>query len=167
MKQIKKYFTVKWCAIISALLGMLGYAACGSKEDEAEALLYGQPHADFKVEGAVFNEEGAPINGVRVYVRDSHGMVAKSDQEGKFVFRDDYMWPRRYVWVIAEDPSGVYAADSVMVTAKYEGGDGSWYKGSYSTTQDFKLKKEEPAEPETPETPEESSTPETPTNPEE
>ena len=64
---------------------------------------------------------------------------------------------------MAEDPSGVYEADSLILMPKYEGGDGDWYSGSYSTTYDFTLKKK-PTEPETPESPSDS---ETPSNPEE
>ncbi|MBR3714078.1 MAG: radical SAM-associated putative lipoprotein [Bacteroidales bacterium] len=164
MKQIKKYFTVKWCALISALLGMLGYSACGSKDDDDMLCLYGQPHADFKAEGSVLNEEGAPIAGVKVYVRYNYGDTTKTDQNGKYVFKANDFGPTRSFWVMAEDPSGVYAADSVQVNADYKGGDGDWYVGSYSTTHDFTLKKK-PAQPETPELPSEPEEPETPEQP--
>lgn len=179
MKQIKKYFTMKWCALISALLGMLGYAACGSKGEESYGPdLYGEPYAKFKVEGAVFNEEGVAVEGVKVYVRDNYGDTAKTDQNGKFVFEASRIWAGREFWVMAKDPSGVYATDSICVATDFKGGDGDWYAGSYSTTQDFTLKKKpaEPSEPEnseeteTPqesETPSEPETPETPSNPEE
>ena len=195
MKQIKKYLTMKWCAMISALLGMLGFAACGSKDDDNNVAtpnpnpddgehyiespcLYGQPYAQFKVEGAVFNEEGLAVEGVKVYVRDNYGDTTKTDQDGKFVFDSSDIMPFNDLWVIAEDPSGVYEADSVQVDAKFEGGNRDWYVGSYSTTQDFTLKKKpaEPSEPENteetetpqePETPQETETPETPSTPEE
>ena len=165
MKQIKKYFTVKWCALISALLGMLGYSACGSKDEEDDRMvcLYGQPHANFRVEGSVLNEEGSPIAGVKVYVRDHYGDTTKTDRNGKYLFDAKNFAPYREFWVMAEDPSGVYEADSLILMPKYEGGDGDWYSGSYSTTYDFTLKKK-PTEPETPESPSDS---ETPSNPEE
>jgi putative lipoprotein (rSAM/lipoprotein system) len=165
MKQIKKYFTVKWCAMISALLGMLGYSACGSKDDEdgLGPCLYGQPHAYFKVEGSVLNEEGKAVEGVKVYVQRHYGDTATTDQNGKYVFNAKSMGSYRLLWVMAEDPSGVYAADSVGLSPQYEGGDGDWYAGSCSTTHDFTLKKK-PAEPVEPENTEE---PETPSNPEE
>ena len=165
MKQIKKYFTVKWCAMISALLGMLGYSACGSKDDEdgLGPCLYGQPHAYFKVEGSVLNEEGKTVEGVKVYVQRHYGDTATTDQNGKYVFNAKSMGSYRLLWVMAEDPSGVYAADSVGLSPQFEGGDGDWYEGSYSTTHDFTLKKKH-AEPVEPENTEE---PETPSNPEE
>ncbi len=188
MKQIKKYLTVKWCAMISALLGMLGFAACGSKDDddsvasrnvdspnpntpkeviiEEGPCLYGQPYAKFKVEGAVFNEEGLVVEGVKIYVRDNYGDTTKTDQDGKFEFKSDDIMPFNDLWVIAEDPSGVYEADSVQVDAKFEGGDRDWYYGSYSTTQNFTLKKK-PAEPSEPENPEKIDTPQDPETPQE
>jgi len=182
MKQIKKYLTVKWCAMISALLGMLGFAACGSKDDDNNVAtptpnpddgehyiespcLYGQPYAQFKVEGAVFNEEGTAVEGVKVYVRDNYGDTTKTDQDGKFVFNAKRISPDPYFWVMAEDPSGVYAADSVQVDTDFKGGDRDWYEGSYSATHDFTLKKK-PADPETPEQPSDPESPETPSEPE-
>ncbi len=176
---------MKWCAMISALLGMLGFAACGSKDDDNNVAtpnpnpddgehyiespcLYGQPYAQFKVEGAVFNEEGTAVEGVKVYVRDNYGDTAKTDQNGKFVFEASRIWAGREFWVMAKDPSGVYATDSICVATDFKGGDGDWYAGSYSTTQDFTLKKK-PAEPSEPENSEETETPqesETPSEPE-
>ena len=181
MKQIKKYLTMKWCAMISALLGMLGFAACGSKDDDNNVAtpnpnpddgehyiespcLYGQPYAQFKVEGAVFNEEGLSVEGVKVYVRDNYGDTTKTDQDGKFVFGAQRIMPYTDLWLMAEDPFGVYAADSVLVDADFKGGSG-WYKGSYSTTHDFTLKKK-PADSETPEQPSDPENPETPSEPE-
>lgn len=182
MKQIKKYFTVKWCAMISALLGMLGFAACGSKDDDNNVAtpnpnpddgehyiespcLYGQPYAQFKVEGAVFNEEGLTVEGVKVYVRDNYGDTTRTDQDGKFVFNTQDIWAEHEFWVMAEDPSGVYAADSVSVIPRFESGNGDWFRGSYSTTHDFTLKKK-PADSETPEQPSDPESPEQPSEPE-
>ena len=126
----------------------------------------------------MFNEEGLAVEGVKVYVRDNYGDTTRTDQDGKFVFNAKRISPDPYFWVMAEDPSGVYAADSVQVDADFKGGDRDWYEGSYSATHDFTLKKKpaEPSEPEnseeteTPqesETPSEPETPETPSTPEE
>lgn len=160
MNRIKKYFTVKWCAMISALLGMLGFAACGSKEEEDGygPCLYGEPHAYFKVEGTVLNEDGLPMKGIKVYVQDHYGDTVRTDQNGKYVFVADGITAYTEFWVMAKDPFGVYATDSVSVATDFQGGSG-WYRGGYSTTQDFTLKKK-PIEPEVPETPEENKAPE-------
>ena len=169
MKQIKKYFTMKWCAMISALLGMLGYAACGSKDEEDDRMvcLYGQPHANFRVEGSVLNEEGSPIAGVKVYVRDHYGDTTKTDRNGKYVFEDNFFEPFNNIWIMAEDPFGIYAADSVNVATDFKGGEGSmWDCGSFSTTQDITLKMK-PAQPEEPENPEKIDTPQEPETPQE
>ncbi|MBQ1884464.1 MAG: radical SAM-associated putative lipoprotein [Bacteroidales bacterium] len=160
MKQIKKYLRVKWCAMLSALLGLLGFAACGNKEDD-EPCLYGQPYANFKVEGAVLNDDGKAVNEVKVYVRDHYGDTTKTDQDGKFVLNTNHIFPEKSFWLMAEDPSGIYQADSVEIVPKFEGGDNDWYSGSYSTTHNFTLKTK-PAEPETPEENQESEVPENP-----
>ncbi len=161
MNRIKKYFTVKWCAMISALLGALGFAATGCGNYGAD--LYGEPYATFKIDGAVLNEEGKAVEGAKVYVKNHYGDTTKTDRNGKYLFDAKNFAPYREFWVMAEDPSGVYEADSLILMPKYEGGDGDWYSGSYSTTYDFTLKKK-PTEPETPESPSDS---ETPSNPEE
>ena len=164
MKRIKKYLTMKWCAMISALIGVLGFAATGC--DRYGADLYGQPYAKFKIDGAVLNEEGSAIEGVKVYVRGNYGDTATTDRNGKYMFDAPDISSSREFWVMAKDPSGVYATDSVRIETNFKGGDGDWYSGSYSTTYDFKLKKE-PVEAVTPKNPEETVEPETPTNPEE
>jgi len=158
MNRIKKYLTMKWCAMISALLGALGFAATGCGDGVYDADLYGQPYAKFKIEGAVFNEGGKAVEGVKVYVRDHYCDTAKTDQNGKYVFNANSLGGYLRLWVMAEDPSGVYAADSLALSPQYEGGDGDpWYAGSCTTTHDFTLKKKptKPEPPETPSTPEE------------
>ena len=157
MKQIKKYLRVKWCAMLSTLLGLLGFAACGGKEVD-EPCLYGQPYANFKVEGAVLNEDGKAVNEVKVYVRDHYGDTTKTDQDGKFVLNTNHIFPEKSYWVMTEDPSGIYQADSVEIEPKFEGGDHDWYSGSYSTTHNFTLKTKTPDS----ETPKENKEPEIP-----
>ena len=156
MNRIKKYLTMKWCAMISALLGALGFTATGCNGIYG-ADLYGQPYAKFKIEGSVFNEGGKAVKDVNVYVRNHYGDTTKTDQNGKYVFDAQDIASYREFWVMADDPSGIYERDSVKITPQYEGGDGDWYSGSYSTTHDFTLKKKptQPEPPETPSTPEE------------
>jgi len=68
---------------------------------------------------------------------------------------------------MAEDPFGIYAADSVNVATDFKGGEGSmWDCGSFSTTQDITLKVK-PAQPEEPENPEKIDTPQEPETPQE
>ena len=142
MNRIKNFFTAKWCALISALLGALGFAATGCDNFGAE--LYGQPYAKFKMEGAVLNEDGDAVDGAKVYVRHHYGDTAKTAQDGKFLFDAKDFMSYSYFWAMAEDPSGTYQPDSVKIEPKFEGGDGDWYEGSYSTTHNFTLKKKEP-----------------------
>ena len=143
MNRIKTFITAKWCALISALLGMLGFAACGDNNETYGPDLYGQPYAKFKVEGAVLNEEGTSVQSVKVYVKGHYGDTTTTAQDGKFIIDAKSIWPYLSFWVMAEDQSGIYEKDSVKIEPKYEGGDHDWYSGSYSTTHNFTLKKKE------------------------
>lgn len=142
MNKLRKFLTVKWCAMLSSLLAMLGFAACGDgKNDILGPDLYGQPYAKFKVEGAVLNEDGKGIENVKVYVREHYGDTAVTDQQGKFEFNSTDIFPMRDFWVMAKDTKDNYETDSVNITTNFEGGDGDWFSGSYATTHDFTLKK--------------------------
>ena len=144
MNKIKQFITAKWCAMISALLGMLGFAACGDNNETYGPDLYGQPYAKFKVEGAVLNEECTSVKSVKVYVKEHYGDTATTAQDGKFIFNAEDIVSASFFWVMAEDQSGIYEKDSAKIDAKYEGGDNDmWNSGSYSTTHNFTLKKKE------------------------
>ena len=150
MKQLKNFFTVKWYAMLSALLSLLGYAACGDKE-EYGAELYGQPYAQFKVDGAVLNEDNEPLEKISVYVKDHYGDTVSTGKDGKFSLEAKRISPEKTLWLMAVDKSGTYQIDSVELTTKFEGANHNWYEGSYETTHDFTLKKksEEPVDTET------------------
>lgn len=140
MKQLKNFFTVKWYAMLSALLGLLGYAACGDK-DEYGPDLYGQPYAKFKVDGAVLNEDNEPVENVAVYVKRQYNDTTYTDKDGKFLIEDNDFIPfSDSVVIMAVDKSGIYEPDSVKLQPKFSGGS-DWFVGSYETTQNFTLKK--------------------------
>ena len=140
MNKIKNYLTTKWCALLSTILGIMGFAACGEKYENV--CLYGEPYATFKAEGAILNEEGNAINGVEVYVKNHYGDTTTTNQDGNFVF-DAQIVPDKYLWLMAKDPSGMYESDSAKNTTNFEGGE-DWYKGSFETNHNFTLKKKAP-----------------------
>ena len=52
--------------ILTAIISLLGFSGC-SKE-EPMVCMYGTPTADYKAEGSVTDEEGNPIEGIKVKV---------------------------------------------------------------------------------------------------
>lgn len=137
MNKIKNYLTTKWCALLSTILGIMGFAACGEKYENV--CLYGEPYATFKADGAVLNEEGNAINGVEVYVKNHYGDTITTNQDGIFVF-DAQIVPDKYLWLMTKDPTGIYESDSAKIATNFEGGEG-WNKGSFCTNHNFTLKK--------------------------
>lgn len=52
--------------ILTAIISLLGFSGC-SKEEQM-VCMYGTPTADYKAEGSVTDEEGNPIEGIKVKV---------------------------------------------------------------------------------------------------
>ncbi len=53
--------------LATTVLGLLGFSSCSWLG--IGLCMYGEPHADFKVLGTVRNEDGKPIEGIRVAIR--------------------------------------------------------------------------------------------------
>lgn len=108
---------------------------------------YGAPHAEYEVEGNVYNEEGEPLDDMQVVVRtfDDYSYswpdTVYTNEKGKYhatygipSFGGDCME------VVVHDPSGVYESDSVHIGSgkmKVEAED-SW-SARYSMKADFHL----------------------------
>ena len=108
---------------------------------------YGSPHAEYEVEGNVYNEEGEPLDDMQVVVRtfDDYSYswpdTVYTNEKGKYhatygipSFGGDCME------VVVHDPSGVYESDSVHIGSgkmKVEAED-SW-SARYSMKADFYL----------------------------
>ncbi len=70
--------------VLSSLLAMLGFAACGddSSDDWDDIPVeYGTPTYSFQVKGQVTDPQGSPINGIRVIVRSPYGSYYNIDEE--------------------------------------------------------------------------------------
>ena len=110
---------------------------------------YGSPHAEYKVEGNIYNEDGEPLDSMQVVVRTFNDYsyarpdTVYTNESGKYhavygipSFGGDCME------VVVHDPNGAYESDSVHIGSgkmKVEAED-SW-SARYSMTADFQLKK--------------------------
>ena len=119
-------------ACVSAL-AMLGFGSC----DNVGVDMYGTPHADYSIKGAVETKEGKPIQGIKVSVTcetDTLG-TALSDEKGAFAIQKE-AFPFNKLKVAAEDidgeENGAYKDTSINIelTQKdFKGGDKSWLNG--------------------------------------
>ena len=64
-------------AVLVALLGLLGFEACGG-EDPEYAEEYGCPYVKYQVKGIVTDSEGHPIKGIKVKVAEQ-GLINDSE----------------------------------------------------------------------------------------
>lgn len=71
--------------IISAIISLLGFSTSSCY------VMYGSPTADYQAEGYVTDEDGKPIEGIRIqvtleddYTDDNEGFIVYSDSEGRF-----------------------------------------------------------------------------------
>lgn len=148
----------KWYRIangaLSALLVLLGFEACTEEGEE-----YGTPTVDFHVVGQVTNDEGEPIEGIRVTTRGYFNFhdgtteqATYTDKDGHFATKEmrsisiDPMMRVVFEDVDGEANGGVFAKDSVMADAmtrtQVGKGDGHWYDGKYELRVNKKLRKE-------------------------
>lgn len=157
MKKIKTTWWTYSNRILSALLTLLGFTSCslfeGADEYGPMVLEYGCPYATYEAQGTVTDEEGTPIEGEQVIVRQSfdgttehaYSDTVLTDEHGRYTYTGPYHMlyeNKKDVRIVAKDPNRVYADDSVTVTPrKTTEGEGAWYQGTYSNLQDFKLKK--------------------------
>ncbi|MGM9837025.1 MAG: radical SAM-associated putative lipoprotein [Paludibacteraceae bacterium] len=112
---------------------------------------YGCPYATFKAEGEVNNEEGEPIEGIKIVVREHNAMpidaahiFAKTEADGTYRTNEgETILPKDSVWIHAIDSTGTYAEDSTKVPVDYDRTQrGNWYEGDGEAKADFVLRKD-------------------------
>lgn len=137
-------------ALLTAVLAVLGLSSCNGE------YMYGTPHADFEISGIVTDEEGDPMEGVRVISRSRRDAgegtdygysttidcdTAYTDAKGHYLIERTDVFGPKWVFVLAEDPEGGYGPEYEELHLKYQGGDHDWYDGKAVVTADFVLKK--------------------------
>ena len=140
------------------VLSLFGFSSCFF------SAMYGTPHVDFKASGTVKDEEGKPLEGIRVAVQqhrhfdNSPGVIYDTndwyendtlytDSAGKYLLeRSPFNGPNE-VKIVFEDIDGpdnggefepTEASPAVVQTKK---GDNNWYGGAYEVSADVTLRK--------------------------
>lgn len=156
---MRKLFYAKLNALLGVLLTLLGFGSCdvsspwGSNDPWNNACEYGMPHANLSVKGRVMDESGESLEGIKVTLKELHrfedveylhySQPTTTDAHGQYSHSGTWTGdsPDQIIRIVAEDPEGVYAADStdVALTHTTDGKDG-WCTGTDTGTADFKLK---------------------------
>ena len=129
-------------SLLVFLLGVLGFSSCNYMAK------YGVPHAELEVSGMVTNQEEQRLEDMRVTVKQEGRQALPRTYTNQAGWYEEHGYidvPRNTVDIIVEDPSGVYASDSIHLEITYDKKDVSksddWNEGKATVRQDFKLKK--------------------------
>lgn len=132
--------------LLSMVLVLLGFSSCESLVDPGEEM-YGTPHADFEIKGAVMSDDGVPVSEAEIVMKypDAVYPIAEpiyTDENGVYgaMYSD---WTTGKVRIVCNDPAGVYESDSTDITLKFNGKKSDWYMGKAEAEVNFRLKKEE------------------------
>ena len=148
---MKVRFNRWYNAVLTALLGLLGFESCSNGGNEL--CEYGTPTADYTVKGVVTDEEGNPIQGILTkFVGDyNYGeQSTMTDKSGNYKLQVSTFPGLHNCQLIVKDidgeaNGGEFQSDtldlSTQKTVQVQKGDGNWYDGAFEITQDVKLKK--------------------------
>lgn len=135
--------------LVLTLLGFGGMAS-GCIPFAAE---YGAPHADFKAEITVADEQGKPLQGIRTVLRYRNEAgydvpyyqsdTLYTSNMGIALFDGTVFSAPKYVDIVYEDLSGEYMSSDTygLEPVRIREGDKKWYSGSYLLTYTKNLKK--------------------------
>ena len=151
-----------WRQLAAVMLGLLGFSSC--ERIGWGVCMYGEPHADFKAQGTVSNENGKPIEGIRVAIQqhrhygNTPGVIYDQNDwyENDTLFTD-YKGAYELVRSVFESPDDVKivfedidgeenggeftSAEATPEVNRTKKGDNSWYGGSFEVHADVRLKK--------------------------
>ena len=148
-----------WKQLAAVILGLLGFSSCDI-EIGGGMVMYGSPHSDFKAQGTVSDENGKPIEGIRV-VFDFNPESQYKYKENDTLYTDakghfekeritEGLWSTASI-VKFEDVDGAengsfktkILTDEEMVKEQTQKGDGKWYSGVYTVHADAVLEEED------------------------
>lgn len=155
-KNIRKRLYAKLNVLLGSVLTMLGFNGCGENPFNS-VCLYGTPYANFDVKGAVLNEDGDKLEGMKVTTKEVYqeqntvvwaNVLQQSSTDARGRYQHQGRWyphgvdDSQVLRVVVEDPKGAYAADSVDVELTHtKEGKGDWCDGTDVSTADFRLKR--------------------------
>ena len=144
---MKKRIIKNFDKIIVSLLGILGI--CNSCNPKVE---YGAPHGEYELKGVITDKASSnPLKNIQI-VRQKWDTVY-TDAEGKYQFNRGWEEKETYYLKIedidGEENGGYFNSKELEVTFtkadQVKKGDGHWYEGKFSKTQNIELERIIPA----------------------
>ena len=133
--------------LFRCLLPILGFALVESCAKD----MYGCPYADFQLKGMVTDEEGVPIEGIKVHVsgvNEDYPAVSEcyTDSKGGYVLTDFDLHFYDYLHLKFEDidgPSngGEFETHEIDVPVEQTEKADGWYEGAFRAGADVELKR--------------------------
>ena len=150
-----------WQILAGAVLGLLGFASCGKIANIIDAPdMYGQPHADFKALGSVTDENGKPVEGIRVAIQrhrhfqDAYNNLNWYDHDTLFTDEKGGYLLDQTIDIVPDDVKIVFddidgeenggdfaSAEATPEIVRTKKGDNEWYDGAFEVKADVRLKK--------------------------
>ncbi|MDE7471595.1 MAG: radical SAM-associated putative lipoprotein [Paramuribaculum sp.] len=164
MEKANKFRRI-FIALLGSVITMLGFNSCleSGDDDDDMLLMYGSPTSKFELKGKVTDQDGAPVKGALITIKQKHEMGDLKNQYQEVwsvdptASGDDrrvhtnssgtyYLGAgpvMKTIRVICTPENTDLAADSTEITVTYvkENSKDPWSIGAYSGTVDFKLKR--------------------------
>lgn len=149
---MKVRFNRWYNAVLTVLLGLLGFESCDSPDEYGPIPIeYGVPHINYIVRGVVTDEVGNPIQGIQTkFVGDLNYIdPTKTDAKGNYQIQAMTYPGLKGCKLIVNDidgeaNGGEFLSDTIDVETlpkkELEKGDG-WNQGSYESTANIQMKK--------------------------
>ncbi len=158
---------IRWYqTILTALLTLMGFEACGSnEEDDTIRLMYGVPNAAYHLSGTVTDQDGNPVEDIKAAVKMAYMIDAKNqaivydgidsvktDANGQYKLAFSGFPNNPGIKVIVEDidgpaNGGEFQSDTLDIdydkAVMTEEGKSTWNSGTFAIRQDIKMKKKE------------------------
>ena len=139
---MKARILTRFNALLTFLLGLFGFGmtACLVK--------YGVPHAELDVSGTITNQKEERLEEICVTIKQEGNQVLPrtyTNEMGRYKEQGNIHMPQSTIDIIVEDPSGVYAPDSIRLAVTYDKSKvdrrDDWNRGKATIEQNFQLKK--------------------------
>ena len=154
--------------LLTALVSVLGFAACHEEEDDS--VEYGCPYSDYVINGTVTDEGGTPISNIRVVVSDlspdyteekadsmmkagempPFAKTVRTDNNGRFVYTERNGYLNGQFAICLTDDDGAQNGGEFETTfistfgaekKQTKKGDNNWFEGEFTFNVETKMKK--------------------------
>lgn len=147
---------LKWYnALLTSLIGLLGFSACDATEPKDE---YGAPYVKFTVKGTVTGPDGQPLPGIQAEVGLPHEVrlyeattPTRTDEKGRLLISGGSPSEEGLALVLTDTDGdangGYFGTDTIPLAGlpKRQTEDSKgWYKGAYEFDADITMTKRNP-----------------------